>query len=105
MNVKTASNYVNTIRGRMLRVTAMADLSYLVKEWEVVSGHSGRDFFVGRRRDMAFVIHAEGNGFEIRRVDSSAANEVHYVTDQQAAEHIIGSALHDGKLFTPRLSD
>ncbi|PKB13862.1 hypothetical protein CLU91_5487 [Janthinobacterium sp. 64] len=54
---------------------------------------------------MAFVIHAEGNGFEIRRVDSSAANEVHYVTDQQAAEHIIGSALHDGKLFTPRLAD
>jgi hypothetical protein len=89
----------------MLRVTAMADLSYLVKEREVVYGRPGRYFFVGKRRSLAFVIHAEGNGFEIRRADSHAANEVHYVTDQQAAETVIGSALRDGKLFTPRLAD
>ncbi|QKY12045.1 hypothetical protein [Janthinobacterium lividum] len=103
--MKIAPNDVTTRRGRMLRVTAMAELSYLVKEREVVSGRPGRDFFVGKRRNRAFVIHAEGNGFEIRRGDSNAANEVHYVTDQQSTETVIGSALRDGKLFTPRLAD
>ena len=103
--MKKTCNHIANIGGRLLRVTAMADLSYLVKEREVVSGRPGRDFFIGKHRTLAFVLHAESNGFEIRRAGSSAANEVRYVTDQQVADTVIGNALRAGKLFTPRLAD
>ena len=98
--MKKTCNQVANIRGHLLRVTAMADLSYLVKEREVVSGRPGRHFFIGKRSNRAFVLHAESNGFEIRRAGSGAANEVRYVTDQQVADTVIGTALRAGNLFT-----
>lgn len=87
-------------RSRLIRVTAMEDLSYLVKEQELMSGQPGRNFFVGKRQVVVFSIHSQGSGFDVRKIGPNAANEAQYFTDPQIEETAIGKALRNGTLYT-----
>ena len=85
---------------RLLRVAALAELAYLVKEREVIFGRPGRVFFVGEHQEISLDIHTQFNGFDVCPIGSASANATRYFTDQQIGDTFIGDALRDGLLFT-----
>ena len=84
----------------LLRVAALAELAYLVKERDVIFGRPGRVFFVGEHQEISLDIHTQFNGFDVCPIGSAPVFATRYFTDQQIGDTFIGEALRDGLLFT-----
>ena len=92
--------------GGQVQVRDLEDLACLVKEAEVLTGRPGRVFVItGACRD-AYRIACEPHGYWVERLgdESNPACSGHLFPEQFDG-HSLGSALREGRLFTPLLGD
>jgi len=91
--------------GRLIQVCAPADIEYLVKESEVVTGNPGRKFVIYGADRLAYRIAWCPNGYHVERLDESGKPTSRmYLLPAQFSAHGLGEALSRGQLFTPALS-
>jgi hypothetical protein len=89
----------------LIQVRAPADIEYLVKESEVVTGHPGRKFVIYGADRLAYRIAWHPNGYHVERLDESdKPTSTMYLPPAQFSAHGLGEALCRGQLFTPPLS-
>jgi hypothetical protein len=90
----------------LLPVRTPEDIEYLVKESEVLTGHSGRTFVIAGADALVYRVHWHpgGNptGLEVERLDARG----HVLSTQQLQlwefpEHSLVEAQAAGQLFTP----
>ena len=89
----------------MLPVHAAADIQYLVKESEVITGRPGRKFVISGADRLVYRIQWHPIGYKVQRLDD--ADMATYTLYMLAAEfhaHSLGEALRAGQLFTPTVS-
>ena len=91
--------------GRLIQVRTPANIEYLVKEGEVVTGHPGRKFVIYGADRLAHRIAWHPNGYHVERLDESdKPTSTMYLLPAQFSAHDLGEALSRGQLFTPALS-
>jgi len=91
--------------GRLIQVCAPADIEYLVKESEVVTGNPGRKFVIFGADRLVYRIAWHSNGYHVDRLDESDnTTSTMYLLPAQFSAHGLGEALSRGQLFTPALS-
>ena len=91
--------------GRLIQVCAPADIEYLVKESEVVTGNRGRKFVIYGADRLIYRIAWHPNGYHVERLDESdTPTSTMYLLPAQFSAHGLGEALLRGQLFTPALS-
>lgn len=91
--------------GGLIQVRTPADIEYLVKESEVVTGHPGRKFVIHGADRLAYRIAWHPNGYHVERLnDSDKPTSTMYLLPAQFNAHGLGEALSRGQLFTPALS-
>ena len=91
--------------GRLIQVCAPADIEYLVKESEVVTGRPGRKFVICGADRLAYRIAWCPHGYQVERLDESdKPTSTIYLLPAQFSAHGVGEAISRGQLFTPGLS-
>ena len=91
--------------GGLIQVCASADIEYLVKESEVVTGNRGRKFVICGADRLAYRIAWCPNGYHVERLDETGKPTSRmYLLPAQFSAHGLGEALSRGQLFTPALS-
>lgn len=86
----------------MLRVTAAAELEYLVKESEVVTGKPGRNFVISGADRLVYRVQWHPFGCNVQRLDEAGeAMSTHFVLHPHLQAHSLGEALRAGQLYTP----
>lgn len=91
--------------GGLIQVCTSADIEYLVKESEVVTGNPGRKFVIYRADRPIYRIAWHPNGYHVERLDESdSTTNTMYLLPAQFSAHGLGEALSRGQLFTPALS-
>ena len=89
----------------LIQVCTPADIEYLVKESEVVTGNPGRKFVIYGADRLAYRIAWCPNGYHVERLDESdKPTSRMYLLPAQFSAHGLGEALSRGQLFTPALS-
>jgi len=89
----------------LIQVCTPADIEYLVKESEVVTGNPGRKFVIFGADRLVYRIAWHSNGYHIERLDESDnPTSAMYLLPAQFSAHGLGEALSRGQLFTPALS-
>ena len=92
------------LRG-LIQVCTPADIEYLVKESEVVTGNPGRTFVILGADRLCYRIAWHSNGYHVERLDESDnPTSTMYLLPAQFSAHGLGEALLRGQLFTPALS-
>ena len=90
---------------RLIQVSTPADIEYLVKESEVVTGNPGRKFVIFGADRLCYRIAWHSNGYYVERLDESDnPTSTMYLLPAQFDAHGLGEALLRGQLFTPALS-
>ena len=91
--------------GGLIQVCTPADIEYLVKESEVVTGNPGRKFLIFGADRLVYRIAWHSNGYHVERLDESDnPTSTMYLLPAQFSAHGLGDALSRGQLFTPALS-
>jgi hypothetical protein len=91
--------------GGLIQVCTSADIEYLVKESEVVTGNPGRKFVISGADRLVYRIAWHSNGYHVERLDESDnPTSTMYLLPAQFSAHGLGEALTRGQLFTPALS-
>ena len=91
--------------GGLIPVCTPADIEYLVKESEVVTGHPGRKFVIYGADRLAYRIAWCPNGYHVERLDESdKPTSTMYLLPAQFSAHGLGEALLRGRLYTSALS-
>lgn len=92
--------------GGLIQVRTPADIEYLVKESEVITGNPGRKFVIGGADDrIAYRIAWHPTGYHVERLDKSGnPSGTLYLLPAQLSAHGLGEALARGQLFTPAVS-
>jgi hypothetical protein len=91
--------------GGLIQVCTPADIEYLVKESEVVTGHAGRKFVIYGADRLTYRIAWHPSGYRVERLDDGDnPTSAMYLTSAQLGAHGLGEALARGQLFTPALS-
>ena len=89
----------------LVQVRTPADIEYLVKESEVVTGKPGRKFVIGGADRVVYRIQWSPSGYHVQRLDEAGnATSAMYVQPESFAEHSVGNAMREGYLFTPTLA-
>ena len=89
----------------LVQVRTPADIEYLVKESEVVTGSRGRKFVIYGADRLAYRIAWCPHGYQVERLDESdKPTSTMYLLPAQFSAHGLGEALLRGQLFTPALS-
>ena len=89
----------------LVQVCTSADIEYLVKESEVVTGNRGRKFVIYGADRLIYRIAWHPNGYHVERLDESdKPTSTMYLLPAQFSAHGLGEALSRGQLFTPALS-
>ena len=89
----------------LIQVCTPADIEYLVKESEVVTGNPGRKFVIFGADRLAYRIAWHADGYHVERLDASDhPTSAMYLLPAQLSAHNLGEALARGELFTPALS-
>lgn len=84
----------------VLLVPSLDDLAFLVKEREIVTGESGRDFFAAGAERPAWHVEIDAVGFRVLRVDAAGGGPA-WLADLSL--HAIGTAVASGLLYTTAL--
>jgi hypothetical protein len=88
----------------LIQVRTPADIEYLVKESEVVTGNPGRKFVIHGADRLAYRIAWDANGYHVERLDESDnPTGTMYLRPAQFSAHGLGEALNRGQLFTAAL--
>lgn len=91
--------------GVLIQVCSPADIEYLVKESEVVTGNPGRKFLIYGADRLIYRIAWHPNGYHVEGLDESdKPTSTMYLLPAQFSAHGLGEALSRGQLFTPALS-
>jgi len=91
--------------GGLIQVCTPADIEYLVKESEVVTGHPGRKFVIYGADRLIYRLTWHPNGYYVERLDrNDNPTGTMYLLLEQLRAHGLGEALARGQLFTPALS-
>src|ERR1700676_1803251 len=89
----------------LIQVCTPADIEYLVKESEVVTGNPGRKFVIFGADRLVYRIAWHPNGYHVECLDESdKPTSTMYLLPAQFSAHGLGEALSRGRLFTPALS-
>ena len=89
----------------LVQVCTSADIEYLVKESEVVTGNRGRKFVICGADRLAYRIAWCPHGYQVERLDESdKPTSTMYLLPAQFGAHGLGEAISRGQLFTPALS-
>ena len=89
----------------MLPVRAAADIEYLVKESEVITGHPGRKFVIAGADRLVYQLQWHPIGCKVQRLDDAGnATCTLYMLHGEFHAHSLGEALRAGQLFTPVVS-
>ena len=89
----------------LIQVCTPADIEYLVKESEVVTGNPGRKFVIFGADRLIYRIAWHPNGYHVERLDESDnPTGTMCLLPAQFSAHGLGEALSRGQLFTPALS-
>ena len=89
----------------LVQVRTPADIEYLVKESEVVTGNRGRKFVICGADRLAYRIAWCPHGYQVERLDESdKPTSTMYLLPTQFGAHGLGEAISRGQLFTPALS-
>ena len=89
----------------LVQVGTPADIEYLVKESEVVTGNRGRKFVICGADRLAYRIAWCPHGYQVERLDESdKPTSTMYLLPAQFGAHGLGEAISRGQLFTPALS-
>ena len=89
----------------LVQVRTSADIEYLVKESEVVTGNRGRKFVICGADRLAYRIAWCPHGYQVERLDESdKPTSTMYLLPAQFGAHGLGEAISRGQLFTPALS-
>ena len=91
----------STELSKLLRVRNVADLAWLVKESELVTGKPGRHFIVAGGDRPAYQVRLDSSGFEILRVDVNPLGAAPtHSSKPEFLQHPIASAMASGRLYT-----
>lgn len=91
--------------GGLIQVCTPADIEYLVKESEVITGRPGRKFVIHGAELLVYRIAWYPNGYHVERLDDrDLPTSTMYLPRAQFHAHGLGEALSRGQLFTPALS-
>jgi hypothetical protein len=97
----TATEHQRT-GGALLPVHAAADIEYLVKESEVVTGRPGREFVIAGADRLLYRIQWHPIGCKVQRLgEGGNAVSTHYMLHGEFHTHVLSEALRAGQLFTP----
>ena len=89
-------------RDALLPVQAAADIEYLVKESEVVTGQPGREFVIAGADRLVYRIQWHPIGCKVQRLDDVGnAVSTDYMLHGEFHAHVLSEALRAGQLFTP----
>jgi hypothetical protein len=89
----------------LVQVFTPADIEYLVKESEIVTGNRGRKFVICGADRLAYRIAWCPHGYQVERLDESdKPTSTMYLLPAQFGAHGLGEAISRGQLFTPALS-
>ncbi|MBK6973242.1 MAG: hypothetical protein IPH26_09975 [Sterolibacteriaceae bacterium] len=83
----------------LVRARQAADIAFLVKEAEILTGLPGRQFVVAGSDRLVYRVAVGVFFFEVTRLDEPFGTDV--VRVEELGQHRIGVALHSGHLFTP----
>ncbi len=102
MQMTNSSQVSKSILTDMTRVSGLAEIEYLVKESEVLTGQAGRIFVIVGAEKLTYRVHWHPVIIDIERL--SATGEV--VDTQHQPPHVFAShsvveALMAGLLYTP----
>ena len=88
----------------LVQVCTPADIEYLVKESEIVTGNRGRKFVICGADRLAYRIAWCPHGYQVERLDESdKPTSTMYLLPAQFGAHGLGEAISHGQLFTPAL--
>ena len=86
----------------LLPVRATADIEYLIKESEVITGAPGRTFVIWGADRIVYRVRWHPVGCQIKRLDDSGEpTSTVYLLHSELPTHVLGEALRAGQLFTP----
>lgn len=89
---------------KLLPVRNVADLEWLIKESELVTGKPGRQFIVAGGDRPAYRVRLDASGFEVLRVDMEPRGTAPiHSTKPEFVHHPVSSALACGRLYTAKL--
>lgn len=86
-----------------VKVEAISDLEYLVKESEMLTRRPGRVFHI-RSQDRPILIALECGGFVIRSLRPNVVCKTLFLPRRLLLDAMLGHALKSGMLFTRRLA-
>ena len=85
-----------------LPVRTAADIEFLIKESEVVTGEPGRTFVIWGADRILYRIRWHPIGCQVKRLDDSGEPmSTVYLLHCELPAHVLGEALRAGQLFTP----
>ena len=88
--------------GCLLRVPGTADIEYLVKESEVLTGRPGRQFVIAGADRLVYRIHWHPIGCKVQRLDETGTViNTQFVLHMELQAHSLGDAIRAGQLYTP----
>lgn len=87
-----------------VRVRDLEELAFRVKESEVLTGRPGRAFLVAGEHPQAYRVECDSHGCRVARLDADGtALQPAFLRWEHFDTHRLGSALRQGRLFTPLL--
>lgn len=85
----------------LVPVRDAADIDFLVKESEILTGAAGRTFVVLGARSQSYRIGLQPCGYLLDPLDDSGAGTgAHFVNATEWPSHAVVRALRDGLVFT-----
>jgi len=85
--------------GRLRKVRALADLDYLLKESELLTGRRGREFEVGHGRKRAYRIAFNPRGYDVLLCDARGQAATTLLVEREQLE----ASLRDGVVYSRAL--
>ncbi|MDB5924563.1 MAG: hypothetical protein JWN13_3499 [Betaproteobacteria bacterium] len=86
----------------MLRVSGAADIEYLVKESEVLTGQPGRHFVISGADRLVYRLYWHSIGCKVQRLDDRGnAINTQFLLHLELRGHSLGEASRVGQLYTP----
>lgn len=85
----------------LLRVRALGDIEFLVKESEVLTGQAGRGFVIAGADRLIYRVHWHPLGFKVERLDlRGEVLDCRHLLPWEFEDHALAHALACGQLFT-----
>lgn len=78
---------------------AVAEIEFLVKENEVLTGRPGRIFAISGSQRLSFKVYLNNQSFKVERLADGKVVDTQYLLPKAFARHCLPQAYCDGKLI------